>query len=193
MAMEDDFNIRLFQAYSEMKNPRLDSVNPHFKSRYASLESCLEAVRPPLQKYGIRLTQGRRKVSDTQFVLFTSVVDSVTGAVKTLDERLIDSLSNTQQQQSDETYKKRGAICAAFALVGAEDDDGEEASNKEPLADYLKALGGHIKTISEQHHIPQVDIVDEIEHSFGKKIRSMTKGETDKVMDYLRKNYEVVK
>jgi len=41
------------KAQKEIHNARLDSSNPHFKSKYASLEAVLDAVKPTLNKYAI--------------------------------------------------------------------------------------------------------------------------------------------
>lgn len=50
-------------AQRAIKNPPLDGKNPHFKSRYATLGRCLEAVRGPLAEQGVavecRVTEER--------------------------------------------------------------------------------------------------------------------------------------
>ena len=44
-------------AAGEMKNPPKDSVNPHFKSRYADLATVLDTVRPVLAKHRLAVVQ----------------------------------------------------------------------------------------------------------------------------------------
>ena len=47
----------LAAANGHIKNPNLDAVNPHFKSRYASLGAIINAVRAPLAAQGISAVQ----------------------------------------------------------------------------------------------------------------------------------------
>ena len=44
-------------AQVEMKKAIMSADNPAFRSKYADLPSCLEAVLPALNKHGIALTQ----------------------------------------------------------------------------------------------------------------------------------------
>ena len=45
----------LSAAQAELTDPPKDSVNPHFKSRYADLATVLKTVRPVLARHGIAL------------------------------------------------------------------------------------------------------------------------------------------
>ena len=56
---EVPMNVRFANACFEMENPELDSENPHFHNKYASLQACLAAIKPPLRKYGFSFHQGR--------------------------------------------------------------------------------------------------------------------------------------
>ena len=47
----------LIKAYSDITSAEFDKVNPHFKSKYASLESVIKAVKPSLLKHGILYRQ----------------------------------------------------------------------------------------------------------------------------------------
>jgi hypothetical protein len=47
----------LSEAQVEMKKALMSADNPAFRSKYADLPSCLEAVLPALTKHGISLTQ----------------------------------------------------------------------------------------------------------------------------------------
>ena len=44
-------------ANTQIKNPNLDSVNPHFRNRYASLGAILNAIRVPFAAQGLTLVQ----------------------------------------------------------------------------------------------------------------------------------------
>ena len=45
------------KAQSEMKHAVLDSFNPHYKSRFASLQSVINAAKPALNANGIAFIQ----------------------------------------------------------------------------------------------------------------------------------------
>ena len=45
----------LSKAQSEIDPAKKRALNPHFKSRYADLSSCLDAVLPALNKHGLSL------------------------------------------------------------------------------------------------------------------------------------------
>jgi len=47
----------LSAAQAEMRNPTFDKVNPHFKSKFASLAAVRDAVVPVLARHGIAMTQ----------------------------------------------------------------------------------------------------------------------------------------
>jgi hypothetical protein len=48
----------LAKAQAEMKNAKLNKVNPHFKSRYADLAEIRDTVTPSLSKNGIAVVHG---------------------------------------------------------------------------------------------------------------------------------------
>lgn len=90
--------------------------------RYATLQDVLKCVMPPLIENGVLLYQ-----SIEGSVLKTTAVKGDEALV--LDARSV-SLSGTPQEQgSAETYAKRYALCTVFCIAGAEDDDGQAASN----------------------------------------------------------------
>ena len=51
--MGAELNKALVAAQAEMRNPRLTSVNPHFRNRYADLAEVRECVMPVLAKHGL--------------------------------------------------------------------------------------------------------------------------------------------
>lgn len=115
---------RLARAQASMKNPKLDKVNPRFHSKYASLASVLDAIRPALNNEGVFLTQYITE-HDGRYRLTTEARSGSDLAI--LDTRPVDITGNSQADGSAETYAKRYSLCSAFALVGEEDDDGNAA------------------------------------------------------------------
>ena len=128
------FAARLVKACGEMNNPPLDSKNPHFGNKFASLLAVSNVVRPALAKYGIAYRQSVEELAGRNYVFTyaygfeqdgTSMVEKVLACVPvTVD-------ANPQKMGSALTYAKRYCLLAAFGLVGDEDDDAEAASTPE--------------------------------------------------------------
>lgn len=124
----------LVAAQADMENPPLDSVNPHFKNKYASLPKIIDIVRKALNKHGLFLSQHIERVDvggHPSSVLVTSVAHG--DEVVVLDERPIVFTGNSQKDGAAETYAKRYALCSVFGLAGDEDDDGESTNTKQAL------------------------------------------------------------
>ena len=65
----------LAKAQGQMKNASFDAVNPHFKSRYASLSSIIEASRQILSANNIAVVQGT-SVADGKVLVETMLIHS---------------------------------------------------------------------------------------------------------------------
>ena len=117
----------LAAANLEITNPALDAVNPHFKSRYASLGAIINAVREPLAKHGISAIQtvsnDGGSVGVTTTLLHASGEWLAETAMSALPER-----ATVQQLGSIITYLRRYSLAAFTNIVGEEDQDGNEAS-----------------------------------------------------------------
>ena len=48
-------------AFAEIEAATKDKTNPHFKSKYADLGSVIDAIKPPLIKYGLFFIQRAAK------------------------------------------------------------------------------------------------------------------------------------
>lgn len=100
----------------KIKNPKLDSVNPHFKSRYASLGEVLRVVNEGLPKdYHIKQTVLDGNFVTTVFKGDTPIKDASFPFPQT---------GKAQELGSALTYSRRYSLCLLFNLVGEEDDDG---------------------------------------------------------------------
>ena len=110
-----------------------DSVNPHFKNKYVSLDSLLSAVLPVLHANDIVLTQS------------PTSIDTVTEAIPALRTTLRhvpsnDALDSTmplvldkptpQGQGSAITYARRYSLASILGLITETDDDGNSASSR---------------------------------------------------------------
>lgn len=113
----------LAKAQAEIRNPAFDSTNPHFKNRYASLASHVDAVRAALPKHGLSVVQfvespERDRVTVTTRILHASGqwIESCVGCA---------SGGKVQELGSAVTYLRRYALAAICGIVGEDDDDGE--------------------------------------------------------------------
>ena len=121
----------LIEAQAEMETPKFDSVNPHFKSRYASLGAIMAVVKPPLEKRGIRLSQPIVDAGDGRIAVETRVSNGE-GGFGVIGYFPLPDVTDPQKIGSAITYARRYSLSCAFALVAEEDDDGNAASAKEP-------------------------------------------------------------
>lgn len=98
-----------------------DGKNPHFKSKYATLNEVLDKVKQPLNNLGV-------------VIIFTPNFDGLETTLYDIDsDTFITSYmkyigaSNAQQILSCNTYYRRGSLISLLGLED-EDDDGNLAS-----------------------------------------------------------------
>jgi len=114
----------------EVTSAKKASYNPHFKSRFADLADVLEAVRAPLARHGLSLTQMPVGACGSHVRLVTIVAHKSGQWLKgVLDMPL--PKQTPQEVGSAISYARR--YCAMAALgIAAEDDDGERAEGRGP-------------------------------------------------------------
>lgn len=108
------------------------STNPHFKSRYADLAACVEAVIDSLNANGIGLIQ--RTFEDTTGVTVETVFVHESG--EQLEGGRLHVPASKQDAQgygSALSYARRYSLMAACGIA-PEDDDGNAASKAPPKA-----------------------------------------------------------
>ena len=118
--MSDSIWAALAKAAAQMPNPKFDSTNPHFKNKFASLKACDAAVKPHLAEHGLAYRQTAEGAE-----LVTYVYGEDTAEVSRVPLSIV---SDPQKQGSALTYARRYGLCAAFGLVGEDDDDGNGAA-----------------------------------------------------------------
>lgn len=116
---------RLVTAQSSMTNPKLDKVNPRFNTKYATLASIIACIRKPLNDAGL-FFWNEVSTDDGRSWMVTKVTDG--SEVVTLGR--VEHVPGTDSQKvgSALTYSKRQSLCAAFGVVGEEDDDANAAT-----------------------------------------------------------------
>ena len=123
----------LVKAHGEIRGVTKDSTNPHFGSRYTSLDATMDMVRPILAKNGLAVVQGAT-VPETDgggiknFSLETMLLHEsgewMSNAVTIPVEK-----ANAQGVGSGLSYARRYGVSALLALSSDEDDDGNGATS----------------------------------------------------------------
>jgi len=123
------------------------ATNPHFKSRYADLAACVEAVMDGLNNNGIALVQ-QLSESDTGVIVETVFIHE-SGEMLNCGKLHVPAVKHDPQGYGSAlTYARRYSLMAACGIA-PEDDDGNAASRKEEkkssvddsvMADHLAAI-----------------------------------------------------
>jgi len=114
--------VALAAAQGEMKNPPLDSTNPHFKSRYSSLASVRDTVTPILSKHGLAVVQLLSNDSAGNLSCTTQLIHESGESIQTTLS--IPGKHDAHGMGSCATYARRYTLMAICNVVGDEDDDG---------------------------------------------------------------------
>ena len=132
MRMSEQINelaTALAAAQGEMKNAKLNKVNPHFKSRYADLAEIRDTVTPALSKHGIAIAQGT-DTTDGGIVVVTKLIHK---SGQWIESRFPIAYDKPQTMGSAYTYARRYSI-SAMCSISAEEDDDANAANDKPVA-----------------------------------------------------------
>lgn len=118
---------RLAAALAEMTSPTANKANPHFKSRYASLDHILDHVRPILAKHGLALSQAVYS-TEGRVGVKTSIVHPE--GLLDLGEITVATAAGIDAQKVGAilTYLRRQSIQSALGIATDLDDDGNTAS-----------------------------------------------------------------
>lgn len=123
----------LVAAQADIKAVGKDSTNPHFRNRYASLDSIIDMVRPALAKHGLAVVQGGTTPHTDEagvvraFTVETMLIHSsgewiLNGAILPVAK------ADPQGAGAALTYGRRYSLSALLSISTDEDDDGNHAS-----------------------------------------------------------------
>lgn len=121
----------LAKAQAKMEGASKDGVNPHFKSKFATLASVWEAAREPLAANGLSVMQSAS--AEGPRVSITTLLAHSSG------QWVRDTLTMTAQQDTPQgigsaiSYGRRYQL-AAIVGVSPEDDDAEAAQGRPRVA-----------------------------------------------------------
>ncbi len=116
------------------------SNNPHYKSRYADLSACIEAIRAALNNNGIYLLQKTHDNTDgiaVETILIHTSGESLSGGIL----RIPASKHDAHGYTSALTYARRVSLLATCGVAPEDDDDGNAAVGlTHEMADHLAAV-----------------------------------------------------
>jgi hypothetical protein len=125
----------LVEAQSKMPAVGKDSENPHFRSRFTSLDSLIAATRPVLNAAGIAITQFPGVNDAGQPVLRTTLTHGPTAQEISFEMPLFPDKPGMQAYGAAITYGRRYAWAAAIGIASEEDTDGNAPGPAEKPAE----------------------------------------------------------
>ena len=115
-------------AQKEMKTPHKDATNPHYGNKYASLKSCIKAIKPALNDNGFALVQSAGRDDLGDFV--ETIFEHTSGGKFQSKFYLSPDKKGMQGMGSAATYAKRYGLLGLAGIEPDEDtDDDASAAN----------------------------------------------------------------
>ncbi len=130
MENEGSINKKFYRMLLAMKNPIMDSMNTHFKSKYASLGQCLAVAKAAASEAGLAISQDVRTEVGTDLTK-VSVASILTDGENTIASQWLSGVVPNKDPQYIQalgkviTYLRRYSLVTFLGVVGEEDDDGE--------------------------------------------------------------------
>ena len=153
----------LVKAINSIQPASKDGSNPHFKSKYTTISSLIEAARPHLAENDITIMQNQGGITERRtMVLSTRILHTSGEWYETYFESDVKN-ADIHVLMSTMTYCRRGGLAGALNM-SQEDDDGNVASQAK-----------HIKSIDLEPLL--IEISESMQNddlkSVAKKIRSL--------------------
>lgn len=114
----------LSKAQSKIKGAVKDAKNPYFKSNYATLHECWNAIREPLSENGLTIIQTIEEENGKLYL--RSVLGHSSGQFISSLMPILMAKADPQALGSATSYSRRYSLCALIGLSQM-DDDGESA------------------------------------------------------------------
>lgn len=133
----------LVEAQKEMPAVVADSVNPHFNSRFVSLDHLIAKTKPVLTKHGLAIVQMPSNLGGVP-ALATTIIHAASGESITDTVPLVLDGQNMQKLGGALTYARRYSWAAALGICDEADDDGNAASAPAPAGASQKVSTGDV-------------------------------------------------
>jgi hypothetical protein len=121
-----------------------DRTNPHYKSKYSTLDSVLASVEPALHANGLVIVQ---IIEDSHLVtrLYHTSGQSIESKLP-----IPVGISDPQKLGSAITYYRRYSVCALLSVTADEDDDGNNAKLTKPAINQAQdKIESHKQAVTE--------------------------------------------
>ncbi|MBF0503104.1 MAG: ERF family protein [Candidatus Riflebacteria bacterium] len=141
----------LAKAQGQMKPAAFDASNPHFKSKYATLASIMEACRPALSAAGIAVMQGASVDPETLRVNVTTLLTHISGEFVKETLSIKPARDDPQSIGGAITYARKFSLAALLSIVADDDDDGNLATGRpdtKPLLTSVKKTSASTATVA---------------------------------------------
>ena len=136
----------LIKAQSQMQGISKEGKNPAFKSKYVTLDSILDTLRPILTSNGLMLTQGSQQPETMQSVTVESRIIHTSGEWISTTVTIPVTKPDAHGLGSALTYGRRYSVSALLAISADEDDDANAAIA--PREDYRNVIKGNIVSMT---------------------------------------------
>lgn len=118
----------LTKCQAMLPSAKKDGKNPHFKSEYATLASVWDAIREPMAKNGLSVTQTSRVCDGGKVIIRTTLMH-------TSGEWIAGELALPPVKQDPQAYGSAITYARRYSLAGTlgvcpDDDDAEMAMNR---------------------------------------------------------------
>lgn len=161
------------KAQGEIKDPPFDMINPHFKSKFASLNAGLAEIRPIFSKHGLSITQWPSMNEKGHCVV--TIIGHSSGQWIKSEMNLLLQKQDMQGIGAALTYAKRQMAFAAAGISGEDDDDGNSVS-KPPSQSVQKQNAQPVSQPQKpQNHAPHSVAGSELSEAQIKRLWAMTK------------------
>lgn len=117
----------LIKAQSEMKIATKDSVNPHFRNRYADFGSVYDACKDALHRNGLAVLQPTRIHESGITVVVTKIIHTSGQFIDGEYPVLTKDMTDAQKHGGGLTYARRYALASMLSVL-QDDDDGNTAA-----------------------------------------------------------------
>jgi hypothetical protein len=161
----------LGQFQSEVKQPEKDGTNPHFKSKYVTLDGTVKAIHECAPKHGLSYIQS--PLMTESGVGVTTILMHSSGEFIEFDPFILPMDKKTAQGAGSAiTYARRYSLSAAFGIVSDLDDDGNEATQPQQEEMISSKQVGFVKTLIKELAIHGKVNDDVIIKSLNAKLKS---------------------
>lgn len=152
------------------------NTNPAFKSKYADLSACIEAVVDALNDNGIAMIQQTREDS-TGVTVETMFLHESGESITSGPLHVPASKQDPQGYGSALTYARRYSLMAACGIA-PEDDDGNAATRKPDVSAILRGISNaHTLDILKSNYEAAMQMLEPQHHAAVKKATNARKAE----------------